>query len=113
MKLTKILAAGIMAATMVVTASVAASATTFDPANLVSMGSQDNAAPTGGDTATPTTTEPTTTTPIVTAPQAGDTAAPTNSSKGSPNTGVFDIFPLAAVALVSGGVVIATKKKKK
>ena len=46
------------------------------------------------------------------APAAGDVAAATDSSKGSPDTGIEDVAVAAGLALVAaGGVMIARKRK--
>lgn len=46
------------------------------------------------------------------APTAGDTAAPTDSSKGSPDTGVEDVAAIAGLALVAGAAIALTRKRK-
>ncbi len=46
------------------------------------------------------------------APTAGDTTAATNSSKGSPNTGIADVAAIAGIAVVAGGAVVLSKKRK-
>lgn len=46
------------------------------------------------------------------APAAGDVAAATNSSKGSPDTGVADVAAVAGLAIVAGGAVLVAKKRK-
>ncbi len=46
------------------------------------------------------------------APAAGDVAAATNSSKGSPETGVEDVAVVAGLAIVAGGAVLVSKKRK-
>lgn len=46
------------------------------------------------------------------APAAGDVAAATNSSKGSPDTGIADVAAVAGLAIVAGGTALVAKKKK-
>lgn len=46
------------------------------------------------------------------APAAGDVAAASNSSKGSPDTGVADVAVAAGLAIVAGGAVLVAKKRK-
>lgn len=46
------------------------------------------------------------------APAAGDTSAPTTSSKGSPETGVEDVAVIAGLALVAGAAIALTRKRK-
>ncbi len=46
------------------------------------------------------------------APAAGDVAGTTDSSKGSPDTGVEDVAVVAGLAIVAAGAVLATKKRK-
>ncbi|MDE7233767.1 MAG: LPXTG cell wall anchor domain-containing protein, partial [Ruminiclostridium sp.] len=46
------------------------------------------------------------------APAAGDVAAATNSSKGSPDTGIEDVAVVAGLAIVAGGAVLVSKKRK-
>ena len=46
------------------------------------------------------------------APAAGDVAAATNSSKGSPDTGIADVAAVAGLAIVAGGAVLVAKKRK-
>lgn len=46
------------------------------------------------------------------APAAGNTAAPTDSSKGSPETGVEDVAAIAGLALVAGAAIALTRKRK-
>lgn len=46
------------------------------------------------------------------APAAGDVAAATNSSKGSPDTGIADVAVVAGLAIVAGGTALVAKKKK-
>ncbi len=43
---------------------------------------------------------------------AGDTTAATNSSKGSPNTGIADVAAIAGIAVAAAGAVVLTKKRK-
>lgn len=59
-----------------------------------------------GDTAADTTTD----TPA--APATGDVAAATDSSKGSPDTGIEDVAAVAGLALVAAGAVVVAKKRK-
>ena len=49
---------------------------------------------------------------VVAAPAAGDVAAATESTKGSPDTGVADVAAVAGIALVAGGAFIVAKKRK-
>ena len=46
------------------------------------------------------------------APAAGDVAASTDSSKGSPDTGVADVAVAAGLAIVAAGAVLVSKKRK-
>ena len=46
------------------------------------------------------------------APATGDVAAATDSTKGSPNTGIEDVAVVAGIALAAGGALIVAKKKK-
>ena len=46
------------------------------------------------------------------APATGDVAAATDSSKGSPDTGVADVAAVAGLAIVAAGAVIVAKKRK-
>ena len=52
--------------------------------------------------------------PVVTdeAPAAGDVDAATDSSKGSPDTGVADVAAVAGLAIVAAGAVVVAKKRK-
>ena len=43
---------------------------------------------------------------------AGDVAAATDSSKGSPDTGVADVAAVAGLAIVAAGAVLVAKKRK-
>lgn len=46
------------------------------------------------------------------APAAGNVAAATDSSKGSPETGVEDVAAIAGLALVAGAAIALTRKRK-
>ena len=46
------------------------------------------------------------------APAAGDVAGATDSSKGSPDTGVEDVAVVAGLAIVAAGAVLVSKKRK-
>ncbi len=46
------------------------------------------------------------------APAAGDVDAATDSSKGSPDTGIEDVAVVAGLAIVAGGAVLVSKKRK-
>lgn len=46
------------------------------------------------------------------APAAGDTAAPVDSSKGSPDTGVSDVALIGGLAIVAGAAIALTRKRK-
>ena len=46
------------------------------------------------------------------APATGDVSAETDSTKGSPDTGVADVAAVAGLALVAGGAFIVAKKRK-
>ncbi len=46
------------------------------------------------------------------APATGDVAAATDSSKGSPDTGVADVAAVAGLAIVAAGAFIVAKKRK-
>ncbi len=46
------------------------------------------------------------------APAAGDVDASTDSSKGSPDTGIEDVAVVAGLAIVAGGAVLVSKKRK-
>jgi len=51
--------------------------------------------------------------PVVTEePVAGDVAAATDSTKGSPDTGVADVAAVAGLAIVAAGAVVVAKKRK-
>ena len=51
--------------------------------------------------------------PVVTEePAAGDVAAATDSTKGSPDTGVADVAAVAGLAIVAAGAVVVAKKRK-
>lgn len=56
--------------------------------------------------------EQVTTTSDVGAAVAGDTAAATVSSKGSPDTGIADVAAVAGIAVAAAGAVVLTKKRK-
>lgn len=56
--------------------------------------------------------QPVTDSKDATAPTAGDTAAATDSSKGSPDTGVADVAAVAGIAVVAAGAFIVAKKRK-
>ena len=47
-----------------------------------------------------------------TAPEAGDVSAETDSSKTSPDTGIEDVAVVAGLAIVAGGAVLVSKKRK-
>ena len=47
-----------------------------------------------------------------TAPPTGDVAAATDSSKGSPDTGVADVAVVAGLGVVAAGALIVAKKRK-
>ena len=46
------------------------------------------------------------------APVAGDVAAATDSTKGSPDTGVADVAAVAGLGIVAAGAVLVAKKRK-
>ena len=46
------------------------------------------------------------------APEAGNVDAATDSSKGSPDTGVADVAAVAGLAVVAAGAVVVAKKRK-
>ena len=46
------------------------------------------------------------------AAKAGDTSAATNSSKGSPDTGVADVAAVAGLAVAAAGAIVLAKKRK-
>ncbi len=46
------------------------------------------------------------------APAAGDVDAATDSSKGSPDTGVADVAAVAGLAIVAAGAVVISRKRK-
>lgn len=48
---------------------------------------------------------------VAPAPEAGDVAAVTESSKGSPDTGVADVAAVAGLALVAGAAFVVAKKR--
>ena len=54
----------------------------------------------------------TTTSSDTQAATAGDTTAATDSSKGSPDTGIEDVAVVAGLALVAGGAIAVAKKRK-
>lgn len=62
--------------------------------------------------AAPAETEAPATSAETQAPAAGDVAAATTSTKGSPDTGVADIAVAAGLAIVAGGAVLVAKKRK-
>lgn len=63
--------------------------------------------------AAPAATEAVVTTAAQTqAPAAGDVAAATTSTKGSPDTGVADVAAVAGLAIVAAGAVLVAKKRK-
>lgn len=45
-------------------------------------------------------------------PAAGDVDAAVDSSKGSPDTGIADVAAVAGLAIVAGGAVVLSKKRK-
>lgn len=45
------------------------------------------------------------------APATGDVAAATDSSKGSPDTGIEDVAVIAGLALLAGGAIAVTRRK--
>ena len=51
-------------------------------------------------------------TPAAEAPAAGDVSAETDSTKGSPDTGIADVAAVAGLALVAGGAILVAKKRK-
>ena len=116
MKISKILAAGLITAAMCAVTAVSASA--FDAGEILGGGNAAETTTAAATVDTPVDVIPTgsgteiTTTSTGSTPTAGDVTAPTDSSKGSPNTGVEDIAPLAGMALVSAGVIFAAKKRK-
>lgn len=63
-------------------------------------------------TAAVTEPAPVVTTVTQQAPAAGNVDAATNSSKGSPDTGVADVAAIAGLAIVAGGAVLVAKKRK-
>jgi len=46
------------------------------------------------------------------APAAGDVAAATDSTKGSPNTGIEDVAVVAGLAVLAGAGIALTRKRK-
>ena len=68
----------------------------------------DTAAP-AEEASTPAEAAPAEETP---APTTGDVAAATDSSKGSPETGVADVAAVAGLAVVAAGALIVAKKSK-
>ena len=68
----------------------------------IDLGSDEDEAP-AEDTTEDTTEE---------APAAGDVDAATDSSKGSPDTGVEDVAVVAGLAIVAAGAVLVSKKRK-
>ena len=46
------------------------------------------------------------------APAAGNVDAATDSSKGSPDTGIADVAAVAGIAVLAGGAFIVAKKRK-
>lgn len=50
--------------------------------------------------------------PAAEAPAAGDVQAATDSSKGSPDTGIADVAAVAGLAVLAGGAVVVAKKRK-
>ncbi|MBQ8841232.1 MAG: LPXTG cell wall anchor domain-containing protein [Ruminiclostridium sp.] len=63
----------------------------------------------GGGAAAPA---PEASAPEASAPAAGDVDASTDSSKGSPDTGVEDVAVVAGLAIVAAGAVLVSKKRK-
>ena len=49
---------------------------------------------------------------IAPAPAAGDVAAATDSTKGSPDTGIADVAAVAGIAVAAAGAFIVAKKRK-
>ena len=45
-------------------------------------------------------------------PAAGNVDAATDTSKGSPDTGVADVAVVAGLAIVAAGAVVVSKKRK-
>lgn len=70
-----------------------------------------NLAPVGA-TAAPAEEATVTAAPASDVAAAGDTAAATTSSKGSPDTGVADVAAVAGIAVVAAGAFIVSKKQK-
>lgn len=64
----------------------------------------------GADAAAPAAAEDTTENDA--APAAGDVDAATDSSKGSPDTGIADVAAIAGVAVLAAGVLVVSKKRK-
>ena len=62
--------------------------------------------------AAPEATEETTEEVTTEAPAAGDVSAEADSSKGSPDTGIEDVAIVAGLAIVAGGAVLVSKKRK-
>ena len=64
----------------------------------------------GADAAAPADAEDTTENDA--APAAGDVDAATDSSKGSPDTGIADVAAVAGIAVLAAGAVVVAKKRK-
>ena len=73
--------------------------------NVVSAPAAATAAPAADDTAAPAADD-------TAAPAAGDVAAATDSSKGSPDTGIGDVAAVAGIAIAAAGALIIAAKKK-
>lgn len=59
----------------------------------------------------PASVAPAETSAATSSPAAGDVAAATDSSKGSPDTGVADVAAVAGLAIVAGSAALVVKKK--
>ncbi|MBQ8613796.1 MAG: LPXTG cell wall anchor domain-containing protein [Ruminiclostridium sp.] len=72
-------------------------------------GLEETAAP---EAAAPEADAPATDDTATEAPATGDVAGATDSSKGSPDTGIEDVAVVAGLAIVAGGAVLVSKKRK-
>ena len=73
------------------------------------------AAPAAEETVVTTTEAPAAEETVVTtteAPAAGDVQAATDSSKGSPDTGIADVAAVAGIAVLAAGAFVVAKKRK-
>ena len=85
---------------------------TFDGDGNLTAGAAKNGGSAAAAPAAEETAAPAAETTAAPAPAAGDVAAATDSTKGSPDTGIEDVAAVAGLALVAGGAFIVAKKRK-